>query len=85
LKGLIKNEEKGAPGMGLREIADSLERKGRLEGERKGILKGRMEGEREGKEKVARKLINMGLDTSSIMEATGFEADEVEKLRKSSS
>jgi predicted transposase/invertase (TIGR01784 family) len=93
LKGIIQNEEKGAPGMGLREIADSLERKGRLEGrvegERKGrlegILKGRMEGEREGKEKVARKLINMGLDTSSIIEATGFEADEVEKLRKSSS
>jgi hypothetical protein len=27
----------------------------------------------------------MGLDTSSIIEATGFEADEVEKLRKSSS
>jgi predicted transposase/invertase (TIGR01784 family) len=86
---LIKNEEKGASGMGLREIADSLERKGMMEGERKGILKGRLEGklegEREGKEKVAKNLIDMGLDTSSIVKATGFKEDEVEKLRQLSS
>jgi hypothetical protein len=78
LKGLIQNEEKGAPGMGLREIADSLERKGRLEGKREGI------------EEVAKKLIDMGSDTSyivkltDIVKLTEFTPDEVEKLRQSS-
>jgi hypothetical protein len=43
-----------------------------------------MEGERKGKEKVARKLINMGFDTSYIIEATGFKEDEVDELRKPS-
>jgi predicted transposase/invertase (TIGR01784 family) len=73
LKGIIQNEKKGAPGMGLREIADSLESKGKLEGKREGI------------KIVAKNLIKMGLDTSSIVKATGFKEDEIEKLRQSSS
>jgi recombination-promoting nuclease RpnB len=60
--------------MGLREITDSFERKGKIEG--------KLEGERKGKEEVARTLIDMGLNTSSIVTATGFKADAVEKLRQ---
>jgi predicted transposase YdaD len=53
---------------------------GKLEGERIGELKGKLEG----KEEVARQLMNMGLDISSIATATGFTVDKVEQLREQS-
>jgi YVTN family beta-propeller protein len=68
------------------------ERIGKLKGKMEGKLEGKLEGERigelkgklEGKEEVARQLMNMGLDISSIATATGFTVDKVEQLREQS-
>ena len=62
------------------------------EAERKGIKKGREEGRKEGRKegieegeknkaiKIAKSLINLGLDKESIAKSTGLDLCEVEKL-----
>lgn len=52
--------------MGLEKILDDIERKGELKG----------------KEEVARQLIAMGMDSTSIAQATGFSSKKIEELRE---
>lgn len=52
--------------MGLEKILDDIERKGK----------------QEGKEEVAKQLIRMGMDNSSIAQATGFSVETIEDWRK---
>ena len=53
-----------------------------LEGELKGELKGRQEGERKAKLEFAHKLLLRGNAMADIIELTGLDADELEKLAK---
>ncbi len=69
----------------LMTIAQKLEQKGiekgRLEGLQLGIEKGRLEGEREAALKIARSLLDSGLDLATVMNATGLTADELAQIR----
>ncbi|MFM9277596.1 hypothetical protein [Paenibacillus jiagnxiensis] len=56
--------------MGLEKILDDIERRGQHKGELKG------------KEEVAKQLIMMGMDSSSIAQATGFSIQTIEEWRK---
>lgn len=56
--------------MGLEKILDDIERRGQNKGELKG------------KEDVAKQLIRMGMDASSIALATGFSVQTIEDWRK---
>jgi predicted transposase/invertase (TIGR01784 family) len=56
--------------MGLEKILDDIERRGK------------QIGELEGKEAVAKQLIRMGMDSSSIAQATGFSIQTIEGWRK---
>ncbi|GBF76709.1 hypothetical protein PA598K_05194 [Paenibacillus sp. 598K] len=60
--------------MGLEKILDDIERRGQNKGEQIGELKG--------KEDVAKQLIRMGMDSSSIALATGFSVQTIEDWRK---
>lgn len=66
--------------MGLEKVLGDIERKGRREGRQEG----RQEGVLEGKEAVARELISMGMNTATIIQATGFTSEKVEQLREQS-
>ena len=48
--------------------------------ERKGIEKGRIEGIQLGRTETARNLLQMGLDSTKIAQATGLSLEEVESL-----
>ena len=69
--GMRKGIEKG--------IKKGIE-KGIKEGIEKGRAEGREEGIAEGRLSVARNLKQMGLDAASIAEATGLDAEAVERL-----
>ena len=48
--------------------------------ERKGIEKGRIEGIQLGRTETARNLLQMGLESAKIAQATGLSLEEVESL-----
>ncbi|MFB5269990.1 hypothetical protein ACE41H_24855 [Paenibacillus enshidis] len=60
--------------MGLEKILDDIERRGEQ--------RGKEIGELEGKEAVAKELIRMGMDSSTIAQATGFSIQIIEEWRK---
>lgn len=70
LQQFIQNVKGDASFMGLEKILDDIERRGQHKGEQKG------------KEDVAKQLIRMGMDDSSIAQATGFSVQTIEDWRK---
>lgn len=66
LQQFIQSVKGDASFMGLEKILDDIEHK----------------GEQKGKEDVAKQLIRMGMDDSSIAEATGFSVQTIEDWRK---
>jgi predicted transposase/invertase (TIGR01784 family) len=62
--------------MGLEKVLDDIKREGKREG--------RQEGKQEGKEEVAKRMIDLGLDVSVIVAATGFSPEKIDQLRKKS-
>lgn len=74
LQQLIQNVKGDALFMGLEKILDDIERREQNKGEQIGELKG--------KEDVAKQLIRMGMDASSIALATGFSVQTIEDWRK---
>ena len=57
-------------------IAQQLEQKGI----KKGIEQGRSEGEREAAFKIARNMLERGLDEIAVMEMTGLSKDDMQSL-----
>ncbi|EGG9933750.1 ISNCY family transposase, partial [Salmonella enterica] len=59
--------------------------KGRLEGiqigEEKGRNEGKLEGEREATLKIARTMLQNGLDRSTVMKMTGLTAEDLDQIR----
>ncbi|WP_042226843.1 Rpn family recombination-promoting nuclease/putative transposase [Paenibacillus popilliae] len=70
----IQNVKGDASFMGLEKILDDIERRGQDKGEQIGEIKG--------KQDVAKQLIKMGMDDSSIAQATGFSVQTIEDWRK---
>lgn len=70
LQQFIQNVKGDVSFMGLEKILDDIERRGQHKGEKKG------------KEDVAKQLIRMGMDDSSIAQATGFSVQTIEDWRK---
>lgn len=76
-------------GDALMTIAQQLEQKGiekgRAEGlklgEQRGIEKGRTEGERETTLKIARTMLQNGLDRNTVMKMTGLTEDDLAQIR----
>lgn len=68
-------------GDALMTIAQQLVQKGVDIGMEKGMKKGRAEGEREATLKIARAMLQNGLEYKTIMEMTGLTSDELAKLR----
>ncbi|ENA2507870.1 Rpn family recombination-promoting nuclease/putative transposase, partial [Salmonella enterica] len=80
-------------GDALMTIAQQLEQKGiekgiekgRLEGiqigEEKGRNEGKLEGEREATLKIARTMLQNGLDRSTVMKMTGLTAEDLDQIR----
>lgn len=70
-------------------IAQQLEQKGiekgRAEGlrlgEQRGIEKGRSEGERQATLKIARTMLQNGIDRKTIMKMTGLTEDDLAQIR----
>ncbi|WP_289394862.1 Rpn family recombination-promoting nuclease/putative transposase, partial [Pantoea stewartii] len=73
----------------LMTIAQQLEQKGIEKGMEKGIEKGiqlgreagRSEGEREATLKIARTMLQNGLDNETVMKMTGLNADDLAQIR----
>ena len=61
-------------------IAEQLKQ----EGLEKGIQPGRQEGRNEGKLDVARRLLEMGMPSESVLEATGLSETALAQIRHSS-
>lgn len=53
---------------------------GKAEGMAEGMAQGKAEGMAEGKEEIARNLKQMGMDVQTIVQATGFDQDFIDKL-----
>lgn len=51
-------------------------------GEKKGEKKGEKIGEKKAREKIAKNLLNIGLDAEKIIEATGITKEELKKIEK---
>ncbi len=72
----------------LMTIAQRLEQKGREEGrqegiqlgEQRGIEKGRSEGEREATLKIARTMLQSGIDRNTVMAMTGLTAEDLQRI-----
>ena len=70
-------------------IAQQLEQKGIVKGreeglelgEQRGIEKGRTEGEREATLKIARTMLQNGLDRITVMKMTGLTEDDLAQIR----
>lgn len=66
-------------------IAQQLEQKGMEKGMEKGIQlgreEGRSEGEREATLKIARTMLQSGLDRETVMKMTGLSEDELALIR----
>ncbi|EBP9312909.1 ISNCY family transposase, partial [Salmonella enterica] len=50
-------------------------------GEQRGIEKGRSEGEREATLKIARAMLQNGIDRSTVMKMTGLTEDDLAQIR----
>lgn len=72
-------------GEALMTIAQQLEQKGIEKGIEKGIQlgkqEGRTEGEREATLKIARTMLQNGIDRNTVMKMTGLSADELAQIR----
>lgn len=72
-------------GDALMTIAQQLEQKGIEKGiklgEERGIEKGRTEGEREATLKIARAMLQNGIDRDTIMKMTGLSSDDLAQIR----
>lgn len=55
--------------------------KGRAEGRAEGLEKGRAEGEKMTSIAIAKKMMAMGLDDDTVMQATGISASDITELR----
>lgn len=53
---------------------------GIAQGKAEGMAQGKAEGMAEGKEEIARNLKQMGMDVQTIVQATGFDQDFIDKL-----
>jgi predicted transposase/invertase (TIGR01784 family) len=66
-------------------IAQQLEQKGIEQGIEKGIelgrQEGRSEGEREATLKIARTMLQNGLDRNTVMKMTGLSEDDLSQIR----
>ena len=62
-------------------IAQQLEQKGIEKGRMEGRMEGRNEGEREATLKIARTMLQNGLDRDTIMKMTGLSADDLTQIR----
>ncbi|EHN2574881.1 Rpn family recombination-promoting nuclease/putative transposase, partial [Salmonella enterica] len=66
-------------------IAQQLEQKGIEKGiqlgEQRGIEKGRSEGEREATLKIARTMLQNGIDRNTVMKMTGLTEDDLAQIR----
>ena len=65
----------------LTTIAEQLEQKGIEKGREEGIEKGREEGIGLGVEKVARSLLQQGVDLNIIIQCTGLTREKIESLK----
>ncbi|MBQ7691202.1 MAG: hypothetical protein IJT30_08460, partial [Muribaculaceae bacterium] len=54
---------------------------GRLEGKAEGMAEGRAEGRAEGIVQTARNMLEMGMETETIAQATGLDVSQIEALR----
>ncbi|MBS6034472.1 MAG: Rpn family recombination-promoting nuclease/putative transposase [Pantoea sp.] len=68
-------------GDALMTIAQQLEQKGIEKGRMEGRMEGRNEGEREATLKIARTMLQNGLDRDTIMKMTGLSADDLTQIR----
>ncbi|EHV3350697.1 Rpn family recombination-promoting nuclease/putative transposase, partial [Salmonella enterica] len=72
-------------GDALMTIAQQLEQKGIEKGiqlgEQRGIEKGRSEGEREATLKIARTMLQNGIDRNTVMKMTGLTEDDLAQIR----
>ena len=50
--------------------------------EKNGERKGKKKGEKKTREKIAKNLLNIGLDAEKIIEATGITKEELKKIEK---
>lgn len=69
----------------LMTIAQRLEHKarekGRMEGRVEGLVEGRTEGEREATLKIARAMLENGIDRNTVMKMTGLTEDDLAQIR----
>ena len=65
----------------LMTIAQQLEHKGRQEGRLEGRLEGLRAGEQEASLRIARNLLDSGMDLQSVMKVTGLTEDELKQAR----
>ncbi len=65
----------------LMTIAQQLEQKGRQEGRQEGRLEGLREGVQEASMKIARNLLENGMDIQSVMKMTGLTEEELKQVR----
>jgi predicted transposase/invertase (TIGR01784 family) len=65
-------------------IAQQLEQRARQKGRQEGLQEGRQEGLQEGRQeaiyKIARQLLDNGVDRSIVIQATGLSDDELNQL-----
>jgi len=64
----------------LMTIAEQLEQEGIKKGRKEGILLGEQRGEQRGIEKVARTMLQNGLDRNMVMDMTGLTEDALTKI-----
>ncbi|WGM09038.1 Rpn family recombination-promoting nuclease/putative transposase [Arsenophonus nasoniae] len=66
----------------LMTIAQALRQEGLQEGMQKGIQKGKLEGEKQASMKIARQMLESGMDRQSVMKFTGLTDTEMSTLFK---
>ena len=66
----------------MKTYGEQLIQEGRLEGIREGVLKGRQEGRQEGQVAMIESFLHAGVGWSTIEQATGFDQEAFELLRR---
>src|SRR5690606_8437781 len=64
------------------EVTISYKEEGRKEGRKEGRIEGRKAGLKEGKMEVACKMLDEGYEIEKVVELTGLDKNEIEKLKK---
>ena len=77
----LRREVRG-PGGDMNTYGEQLIQEGRLEGIREGVLKGRQEGRQEGQVAMIESFLHAGVGWSTIEQATGFDQEAFELLRR---